>query len=725
MNYRSHTTAASAAAVDALTIDVPAGVEEGDKLLAVLTMTSDATADSLTDPAGWTGITTAPFGSPEVMYARASWFDVPAGFSTTEYTWTVSSGTATDHFIAGAIFAFRGALAGANVDFSGWNPAESQEIETTVDNAVLVLVSIATVTAEGMTAPLGWNPPLEGYLDDRLAWSMSYSPKVGDAGIYEGTVVATGSPTEHRTALFAFHADGTADPTPGSRLVSWLLEVDWSLTGTYVDESSRLISALGSSQLANPEDALTGGRGIIDTCTLTLSNHDGRYSPLNTAGALYASLAGGGAYHAPMRLGVSLDGAAVQRIFTGVVKLPVEVTATAKAAGRVTLQCRSRDETLLNARSSTLQATFAAIHDEQWTEEEVIAAWLTAAGLTDGTDFVSQAWYTANPGTPASLDPGFWRLDWAWLEDESPLEDIWALAASTGGRFYCDENGLYRYENAAHWLQHTSAVASYTKSSFSEIAARYNDRNLYSGVTVEASPRTLLESDTIWESNNEEEVGAGQTRTITAQLRQPVYGATTAVYTGVTAGGVDMTAWLTVTLTEYAQRIEIEVENTHTTHAVILAVLYLTGTTVDGGPTLEEKVDSADAFWTTRLARRKQVRANPYVQNSGQAGFVAEFLRDRFELPRLTFAARNVPGDPVVKMGERVTLTDVDLMTTPRDGFVIAKAWRLGRSGYRMDLELVDASTLYPYESDPAYFVVGTNKIGNASTSTLPGKLFY
>lgn len=513
-----------------------------------------------------------------------------------------------------------------------------------------------------------------------------------------------------------------------SRVIVWQLQIDWDLDGVYTDESSRLIRANGQMRLANPADSLTAGRGIVDRAQLTLDNRDNRYSSLITTSPLYSAISGGGAYHAPVRLNVSIDGGSTfNRWFTGVIKLPDESTATSKAAGTIDLDCRSRDESILNARQSSSRTEFAQIQDEGWTEEEIIAQWLENAGLVDGTDFVSQAYAAAHPGSTATLDPGFWHISWAWLDDESPLEEMWALAAACGGRVYCDPEGLYRYENAAHWLlgDHTTVQASLDKGDFVDLKAIYDDRELFSGVTVEASPRALLDSDTVWETDGSIFVGAGQTKTITARLRQPIYSLAGATYTAITSGGTDISSDVSVTLTEYAQRVEIEIQNNHATQAAILAELYLTGQAVDGGPTVEETADSSAAFWTNRHKRRRPIRGNAYLQSSAQAAFVAEFLRDRYQSPRLFFGAKNTPGDPARRLGDRVSVDDGDLMSAARKGFVTGIHWRLGKSGFRQDLTLIDAASLYPYETDPAYFVLGSNRLGTDAVSTDPGRLFY
>jgi hypothetical protein len=514
-----------------------------------------------------------------------------------------------------------------------------------------------------------------------------------------------------------------------TRVIAWQFFVDWDFDTTYTDESARLVSATGSMRLHAPASQITAGAGIVDRIQVTLHNAAGRYSPLNSAGALYAAIGDGNAYHAPCYLNVSIDGGSnYTRIFTGVLKIPSEVGATARTGPTATFDCRSRDDLLLQKRLSSTLADFVAINTNGETEDKIIARWLTAAGLTDGTDFVSQAYATAN-SVPATLDRGFWVIPWAWLDDSSPLEEIWALASACGGRFYCDPAGIFRYENVAHWLgsPHDTSQATLTQASYERILPRYYDNELFQAVTVEVVPRETVDSDDIWVNDGVITIPPGQTRTITAQLRQPAYIVTGVTYVATTSGGTNITADVTIDArTDYAQRVEIVLENTHATQAANVRDLAVVGQAVEGSNKQEEAAESADSFWSSRTGRNRSVRGNTYIQSGAQGAMLAEFLRDWHERPRLFFQVDGVPGAAGRRLGDRLTINDSSVMSASRAGFVIAVNWSLGVTGFRQGYELVDATSLYPYaDTTPGYFVIGTNKLGDEIGSTLPGRLFY
>lgn len=494
------------------------------------------------------------------------------------------------------------------------------------------------------------------------------------------------------------------------RTIAYRIWIDWDFDGTYTNESAYLVQATGDLALSPPADFLAAGRGIVDRCQLELRNPSGRFSALNTSSPLYSAIQSGQAYHAPMYIEVSIDGGGSNyyRVFTGVCKIPQEAGLTVREGPIVRLDCRSRDELLLQRRFSTDLSTFQAWHDDGYNEGQIISAILTAAGITTGT----------------AIDPGLVRLDWAWLDDESVLEEIWALAAACGGRFYCDPDGTMRYENATHWLAHSASGETLTRADYDQgLELAYTDDDLYNVVTVEAASRYAAPDDVLWESEEPVMIPPSGSKAVTARLRQPAYTAVVS-YTAAAAGGENLASYISVTATYYAQRVELSIANSNPYWAAYLRPLQIVGRPVQGGPTQEESRDSAThgsngAFFTTRGGRTRSMRSNPYVQSRAQAGMLALFLLHQSEYPRLTYRLRGVLGRPQRRLGDRVTISDSSVMSANRDVFLVGIRWRLTPNGFQQDLEGIDAAALYPYQTD-GYFVVGTNTLSATSK-----RIFY
>lgn len=484
------------------------------------------------------------------------------------------------------------------------------------------------------------------------------------------------------------------------RLIKPRLWIEWDNNYRYVNETPYLISAVGSMRLAAPESSVSSPRGIVDECTLILDNKTGRYSPLNTSSPLYDVIQGGRAYHADMYLEVSIDGGATyHRIFTGVIKIPEESGATYREGAIARIDCRSRDETLLSKRLSTTREQMVEAHEQFYTESDLMREWLHMAALTEGHDFV--------------LDPGLWVIPWAWLDDESPLEEIWQLASACGGRFYCDPDGVFRYENAQHWLTapHTTSQAFYGIDSFEQSNPRFDDRELYKAVTVEIAERVEAEPETIWQADEVIVVPPDSSRTIIAKLRQPATAITEVNYNAVTAGAKPINNAVSVAVVPYAARCEITITNSNDTYAAYVTTLNLYGRSLDGRPGGEETRESSDSFWNKRQGRTKALRGNVYIQSRAQAAMLAEFLRDRYQLPRLFFFLRGVPGNPARRLGDRITVSDASVMNSSRHVFITEIRWRLDDKGFVQDIGCIDAVGLFP---DQHYFTLGSSELGGS-----------
>lgn len=497
------------------------------------------------------------------------------------------------------------------------------------------------------------------------------------------------------------------EPLP-VRVVRARLEIDWAGTGDYVDETANLISARGETRLTAPGSALFSPRGAVDRMSVTLYNRPldasdpasgRRYSPLNSASPLYAYIANGGAWQRPMRFSLSIDnGQNYTRIFTGVIRLPAESTPTPSVAATIDIDCRSSDDPLLQIRLSTLQSDLQSNFAAQPDEAALIGQLLAHPALSLS-------------GERIRLDPGFFPIPCFWLDDESPLEELWQLAAAAGGRMYAAPDGVITYENIQHWLFHDQPVETLTRRHYQQLALAYDDKDLASVLIVEAAPRTVDGSATLWEPDESIQIPADGERTVTARLKQPAYTIDAIDYQAITLSGANLTADVTLSYIAYAQRVELTFTNANPTYAATLHGLAISGQPIVGAPTLEERATSLAPFWGTRTARHRTLRGNPYIQRRAQAQALAEHLRDSQQTPRLTYTLTNLLGVPARRLGDRIRIEDPETMPAARDAYLTAISWSFGAQGYRQTLEATDAATLYPYARD-AYLVLGADLLG-------------
>lgn len=487
--------------------------------------------------------------------------------------------------------------------------------------------------------------------------------------------------------------------------LSQQLKVDWDRDDVLEDVSGLLIQASGQIRLASPEDSISAPKGIISQCSITMLNDNFAYGLL-ASGIDY--------YQSPMTFAIIADTFSESTpvtIFTGVIKGPTESGLTYKDVNTIAFDCRGREELIVNQRTSTGLATFRNQHDAGVTESEIIEQWLLDAGLS-GADY--------------ELDTGLFVIPWAWLDDESPLEDIWQLAASCGGRFYCDGEGIFRYENMHRWLDttHASSAETLTPDDYQQLKLRYEDGELFQSVTINVSAREVLGESVIWEADEVYQVPPGTTKTVTALFQQPAYSISAVTYAPVSAGGQDLSSNVSVSTTSSAQRVDIAITNSHATKTALMRNFQIAGRAVHGGPSSEVKVASAAAFWSSRQGRTRRIGNNQYIQTVAQAEALANFLLARHETPRMFYTMRGLLGKATRLPGQRITIDDDNVMASPRDAFIISVNWRYSASGYTQDIECVDATGLFPYQdTTPGYFKVGTNKLGAADA--LKGRVFY
>lgn len=537
-----------------------------------------------------------------------------------------------------------------------------------------------------------------------------------------GTVLATGAP--------AAQATGAVMGASETRLIAPEVIVWWDgITPT--DETAYFVSASGGAALTPPERMIAGGQGQVDSCTIVLGNHTRRFSRRNTTGALYDHISAG-VYLRPVTVSVTVNGVK-HRLFTGVLRDMSESLSTTKQAGTVSLDCRSRDELLLQDRRSTPLADYLAGSGAAHTEDHHIEALLALAGLADGTDYVSQAWAEAHPGTPPTIDPGIFPIRYVWADDESVLEEIWALTAASGGWFYADHLGVLHYHNICAVLpaQLAKQYGALTTLELDEtqvagLELDWPAEELYGEVTVEVSPRSPGQVEEIWTPEDVVIVQPGETKTVWARLDSALVAEPVLSWAAYTAGGLALAAGVTVTPTYYAQRVKLVIANTGTA-AAHLNTLALTGQTIQGGRAVEVTEASDLPFWISRATVRKRtLRSNFYVQHETQARTLATYLLARQERETLTV---DVPGvdRPDVRLAHPVS---IEYMTgVPAagaiTGLVQAVDWTLDRGGYRVDMTILETGSLFGGVT--AWFVLGsatTGKLG-ASGAAGEGYLFY
>lgn len=478
------------------------------------------------------------------------------------------------------------------------------------------------------------------------------------------------------------------------------VEFDWGIDGSFTDESAYLISARGVQKIASPRQSVTGNSGRTGECSLTLSNATGRFSSLNSGGAIYSSIGNGKMYQVPVKVSVSAveagDATNYNVIFRGVARVPEEDGLAPDEPSTIVFDCRTIEDVLLNRRIRTSQSDFKALVDTPVTEDQVIDAILTDSGTS----------------LTSTLDSGLFALPFPWMNNEPITEELWRIAAACGGRFISNPDGELLYQNATNWITSTRGATSQKDFdrllNFSRISISWDETELAETVTVSYEEREMSELDTLFDSKFFT-VEDTETEIIWAELSSPVYEITEITTEINTPGGTPLTG-VTVTPTYYAQAVKFSIANASGYQANVRIVL--TGYDLTSRETKTLEQESADSFWTAREGRTRKISGNKWLQTRSQARMLRDFLSERQETPSLIVRLGGCPGDPTLRLGDRVTVEDSSLYLTSTDFYLIGITWRYtARGGYIQDLEGIRCTDLYPAVDDPGYFILDTHEI--------------
>lgn len=506
-----------------------------------------------------------------------------------------------------------------------------------------------------------------------------------------------------------------------SREISYTLLVDWAGDNSYsFNESNYMVTANGNEEMANPEESISASNGFSSEMSVTLLNPGRRFSPSASpavgSGGLLEHIQNGKFYSKRMRFYVVIDGDS-ELVFQGRIKEISENTRTYKSVGTVTVKCVSDDAFIINRRLNTPASDTKTFYDTGKDEGELIARTLTLAGLSDGTDFISQA----HASSPKTIDRGLFIIPWYWLESDSPIQDCWKLAAACGGRFfYNTSDGKYYYQNAQYLGFVPSSVSQVTmsESNCDRIVPIYKDKELYKNVKVSIRPREVGDSKVLWEPDEVIRILPGETITLNAKLTTPIYEFTELKIVATNTASFAITEDITVGApTYYTQNVSFTLTNTGAYHA-FLRTFQLIGRAIEGGQTSIYESPSLDTgFWSGRQGKERKVSDNPYIQTLAQGEAIADILAHRQGYFKEEFDVTGFRGIDLVKVGWRVTLVN-DSLSINKEAIITSVNWRMDSTGFTQDFKAIAGSNLYHY-TPGEYFIIGTH------TGASSKRLFY
>lgn len=483
------------------------------------------------------------------------------------------------------------------------------------------------------------------------------------------------------------------------RQIDYQVLVEWNRgSGTWTDESERVTSLEWSQAVELPGAELVepGGNGGL---TVRLRNQGWRYSWKRVSGgdsSIRTHISGPAGLKGKQilaRVGFIVNGQPeVVQIFRGVIddwqeasdEKSVTLTAVDRGGGE-----------LLQLRAST-----------PMTADTYASAWIESLAT-------EVAGMSAND---LLLDEGILALPFAWVDDDSVMEDMWRAAAAEGGRAYWDANGKLRFEAADHWSRpdHLTIRATLDSGDYRTLDLEVRDDSLATELVYEWSQRGLEDEREVYALDAPKLIGPGETLTFEARLDAPCLSLVTPEaekdFWLMTTGGHPLNQQCVVTLTSQAAgRATVSVKNNHTSQAALLTFFRLRGSPIQGGPTQQERRPVSSPALTVKRVR--SVRANDYAQSQAHAAYLLPLLEVYCRRALAVYRLGGCWANPALELGDRVQFNDARTLDTVHSGWIIGIQGKFTLTdGLRLDLRVWDDAGLI---SGSTYFVIGATALGS------------
>lgn len=480
---------------------------------------------------------------------------------------------------------------------------------------------------------------------------------------------------------------------------------------TPTDETSRLISCSISSAISMETQGLAAmGQATPATANIVMNNPSGRFSPENSAGPLYSDIQNNKGYGVEVRVDIgyndTTNGDEMLRRFTGYID-DVQVDSPKAPTARFTAIDVSFK--LFEHKSRT------ALLEDQY-PHQIMETILDDANIAGGDQ---------------NLDTAMHRIPFAWLESEGAWRQLQQLAEASAGMVWVDSSGNVNYESIYHWLtdtDHSTSVVTIAEDRYTDAKIFYPQQEIYNSVRVPYQPRRPGPAATVFTLNMQWIVPPATTKTFNVRFKQPVIELATLVaddhYIALDGGGNNRNSDVVVTVTQFAQSADVQVQNTNATYAIEFREFRLEGIPLTGGATRYYEVDDPNSsIGDPASALRKQFDApeNPFVQTDEMAEVLAEVLLDRHANPQVAAALTGVKGIPWLERGDRATVDLTAEGVSNIDMFVVQMTETVAPAGvYQMDLTCLNAASFFPYTSGN-YFILNTD----APHVSASNRIFY
>ncbi len=476
--------------------------------------------------------------------------------------------------------------------------------------------------------------------------------------------------------------------------ISYIVEVDWTNTGTWVDISQW---ALGETIQYGKHDGGDTSYYLIGSATIRLNNFDGRFHNRNTGSPYYPNILPA----RPVRVR-AYDGTTYYDIFNGYLR---EIDPAGNQAKLVNMYC---DGILGYYKESDVDSGF----EQNKLTSEIVTAYLTAVGV---------------PVAQQNVDTGQTTIQYAYLSRKlgKALNDV---AAAEQGRIYGERGGKIRFESRHYRLQPAQQTVSWalTADKILDAKAPLGWETVINEWRVKTYPVEIKSSTTLWSLQDVVKIGAGETKTLWGSYTDPASGNScggTSVSTAPVAGtdytansasdgtGTDTTSDISITVTPFGDKVKNEVTNNGSASTYLLTLI------TNGQPVVAHDVEVRQIDSTSQNAYGPRVRklAPKVLQDAELAESIGRFNLAITKDPTgpvwaKLLVSNNFPTVFTAEISDRVSVTDSVHYLSGDEFYIEGMSYELKPGGGSM-------AKLYlsPADTTGGWFVVGYAEVGTST----------
>ena len=305
-----------------------------------------------------------------------------------------------------------------------------------------------------------------------------------------------------------------------------------------------------------------------------------------------------------------------------------------------------------------------------------------------------------------SCDYSILSPDYSWFSGDNTMDELYALARSSGGQLYQDRYGVFKYAqplSLGDYVPFAGVHYSFTDDKFINFDKTINNNEAVGTVKLTFTERHIKPEDVVIDDKTPRFIAPSQTTTIELTPQNPVWsyigiGSFVAATATNTMSAILLDGTVvnpTIGLVEVSSnRVAITITNPSATYPMILSSIKIKGRILEAGEDITVSYGSVEPI--------RNIENNVYVQSQPHAERLARMIYDFYTANKPIIKLSGCMFDPDRYVGEIVYIASTNFQIDGEFYRIIGISH--DSLGTTMDVSLVNVNSI-PIHSD--MFVVG------------------